>query len=957
MSEINRKDIISDDALSAPLLLAENLEKVLEKLNQIAASSKTAMAPTVAAGSAASTTKVIAQLSEEQKQLVGIQNQVNRVIAQTNTEYIAQTKVLNQVKQSLKEKTVLGDRDARSLNKQNASLIELQAALAKNRKEYGSLRTEEERASKAGQELLKVVQTQAVAVKELNESQGKYTDNVGDYQNAFKKLNDELKQAKDELAGVGATLGTDSEEFAAATIRAGELQDQINNINESSRAVSASPFENLGNSFDLVTGKLAALDFGGAAESAKQFAQVSKTITLKETIQGIGDFTKSLRVMAKAILTNPLFILTAVFIGIAVAVYALRDKLKPLVIAFEAVGNAIDYVVQLGKDFLDFLGLATFAADEKAKAIIDAANRELEYIERRYSQEIKLAAAANKETIDLEIEKQRAVIAEATKGFNALVLQYQLHNGKLSEEQQKQYDEYIKIIGDANIEIQALLLIQQQKELEAEKKRQDELKALRLKEQGDYFNLLKFRLQVAIETQERIAANEKETDLARFEALRKAEGLRLELAKLEKNQALRQEGLTASGRLLILEQYNEEAASIARQGVEERTGLTDSIVEREKELHLKRLEEAKQEAADLIQIVQNRINTQVDLVKEQAVRGEITTEESVKRITAIQKQGAEDIAAANINALEAILENEDLTADERKEIEQQLFDFRSQLTDALYQQITEADKGYLEKLAEQLEAIESLYGTYASNISGLLNTLSENRIANIENEQEVLSAKQEEELALYEGNAEKQNEINEYYAKKQAALEQEKAKAQRRAAVFDKASSAIQAGIATALAVTKALPNIPLAVAVGAAGAIQVAAILAKQIPQYEKGTKNHPGGFAIVGEKGPELIEEPNKAPYLSPGRATLLDLASGAKVTNTRDTMRNLALQGITRPDSITVRKNDELRAIEKGFRSLERTVKNKKELSINFSRRGVEALIAKGHSKTNSLNEFYK
>ena len=37
------------------------------------------------------------------------------------------------------------------------------------------------------------------------------------------------------------------------------------------------------------------------------------------------------------------------------------------------MGKAVEFVVQMGKDLLDWMGLTTFAADEKAQKIADAA--------------------------------------------------------------------------------------------------------------------------------------------------------------------------------------------------------------------------------------------------------------------------------------------------------------------------------------------------------------------------------------------------------------------------------------------------------------------------------------------------------------------------------------------------------------------------------------------------------
>ena len=76
---------------------------------------------------------------------------------------------------------------------------------------------------------------------------------------------------------------------------------------------------------------------------------------------------------------------------------------------------------------------------------------------------------------------------------------------------------------------------------------------------------------------------------------------------------------------------------------------------------------------------------------------------------------------------------------------------------------------------------------------------------------------------------------------------------QQKQAKWQKGVDIAQAGIATALAITRALPNLVLAAIVGAMGAVQIATIAATPIPAYKEGTKNggHIGGLAIVGDGG----------------------------------------------------------------------------------------------------------
>lgn len=80
-----------------------------------------------------------------------------------------------------------------------------------------------------------------------------------------------------------------------------------------------------------------------------------------------------------------------------------------------------------------------------------------------------------------------------------------------------------------------------------------------------------------------------------------------------------------------------------------------------------------------------------------------------------------------------------------------------------------------------------------------------------------------------------------------------------------KALQIFEAIINTARAVAEALPNIPLSIAVGALGAVEVALILATPIPAFKKGTKGKQGsGLSLVGEEGAELVQLPHGSQVL---------------------------------------------------------------------------------------------
>lgn len=118
--------------------------------------------------------------------------------------------------------------------------------------------------------------------------------------------------------------------------------------------------------------------------------------------------------------------------------------------------------------------------------------------------------------------------------------------------------------------------------------------------------------------------------------------------------------------------------------------------------------------------------------------------------------------------------------------------------------------------------------------------------------------------------------------------------AQRKAAQYNKILSAAQIVIDTASAIMKTLGQgglyaIPIAAAIGAIGAINLAKVLSTPIPSFYTGTESAPGGFALVADRfGPELTVEPGGAMkyYSKPNTVTYLE--RGTRVFNAADTSK---------------------------------------------------------------------
>lgn len=113
-------------------------------------------------------------------------------------------------------------------------------------------------------------------------------------------------------------------------------------------------------------------------------------------------------------------------------------------------------------------------------------------------------------------------------------------------------------------------------------------------------------------------------------------------------------------------------------------------------------------------------------------------------------------------------------------------------------------------------------------------------------------------------NANKKYISEKEYEEKKAALEKKQAK-------YAKAQALINAGINTAMAIITTLAQlgatpwgIAQAAIAGAMGAAQMAIIAAKPLAQYAKGRKGGQGEYALVGEKGAEIMYVPQGASII---------------------------------------------------------------------------------------------
>lgn len=287
----------------------------------------------------------------------------------------------------------------------------------------------------------------------------------------------------------------------------------------------------------------------------------------------------------------------------------------------------------------------------------------------------------------------------------------------------------------------------------------------------------------------------------------------------------------------------------------------------------------------------------------QALREAITQkhEDEVARLT---EYYAQQRAQASIQSLEELLKNEDMSAEERQQLEDLLakakIEAEKAVTDAVIaenQRQVDADTKAFQKRMENVQKWLQVASDGLNAINDLASAIFDAKIERIEAEQdantEAGEAEQERITELVEKTVitEEEGEARKRAAadrtqKKEEELEKKKQQLKYKQAVWDKANQLAQAGINTAMSITQTAAQlgfpaaIPFIAIAGAMGAIQIATILATPIPKYAKGTKDHPGGLAIVGDGGRQEVVSYGGNMFLTPDTPTLIDMPKGAEV-----------------------------------------------------------------------------
>lgn len=467
----------------------------------------------------------------------------------------------------------------------------------------------------------------------------------------------------------------------------------------------------------------------------------------------------------------------------------------------------------------------------------------------------------------------------------------------------------------------------------------------------------------AREAQEKLNQESKEVGIQRRKAIREQNKLILEEQIKLLEETAENEDASLNERLAAFELISAKQVEIAQIEKQDKLDVTQQLLDEEKSLialqeqqaidAAKRTGKARAEAllesleavkdsGDLDAILDkeltNRLNS-IETGKNAALTAleerELSTRDKEQAIFDIEEEFRRKSLQATLaflqNKKNLITENES----ERIDIQRQISEIELQLA----QTTTDKSVSIREELNEKVI-------TLAETLFDFLNVSTENQLIALEERQARNTELEEQELESAGDNEQAKTEIRKKFQKEQEKIEEERAKVQRRQAIFQKLQAISQIGIDTAKGIGAQLPGLPftapLISAITAIGAAQIAAVVARKIPAFEKGTESAPGGIALVSEKGPELMYDPiTGAAYLTPNKPALMDVPEGAQIFDAVTTRRMMAESGSISERVINENDNRSLQRSAKrtqaGINRIENSKAAQAAQNIDYNRLG--------------------
>lgn len=364
------------------------------------------------------------------------------------------------------------------------------------------------------------------------------------------------------------------------------------------------------------------------------------------------------------------------------------------------------------------------------------------------------------------------------------------------------------------------------------------------------------------------------------------------------------------------------------------------------------------------------MSLELDELAEQYTQGLIQKEEYEKKKAEITERYGIRQTELALELLKEQLATGNLPEEVRYQLEQEIAKKEIELAEKVRDAKVNSVKETTKEIKMSFEDVLSYASDAIGSIGDLADSFSERELEKLEREQEANDEAYEKDIeriqkleetgAISKEEAEaRKRAAEEQTAAREKDLERQRQQIRERQAKYDKAVSISQAIIATALGILQTIKNVGMPAAIpfialqSALGAIQLATIISQPIPKYAKGTKDHKGGLAIVGDGGKREAVFMDGNVYATPDVPTLVNLPKHAvvmpdlsKITSAEglnsDLMMLLDKKNKRNGEGVVVNVNNDYTKLEKRMNDNSNELKQIKKLLKMQNRSTDRAMI---------------
>ena len=511
----------------------------------------------------------------------------------------------------------------------------------------------------------------------------------------------------------------------------------------------------------------------------------------------------------------------------------------------------------------------------------------------------KLAEAEGKSWQDVAKIEENGLMQQrniAVRAYNDMVRKKNAANGKISEEEQKlldemkeQWQQYDEEIEKHRQDVHIREIAEQTKQNEEKLQKQREYNQRRREEIAEAEKQLQdIRIQLMQE------GSDKEIAKINLDFDRKIAALKgksaAEIALRESLEQQRQKEIAKVNDELAAKD-REQQNELAQLRLQNDMALAESfggeyLYETRKEVLA---EQAKLEIANIEQSEKNeQLRAEKILAVNEKLKADLRELEKQHSSQVIEEAtlAAEMRIKEDENAAIAILNNENSTDEQIKAARETLANHDKNLRDIRMHEIEsqyerclineqqfqdakldierEALDAEAEIIAERTAQTQELVNNIMSFVSDMASEIFGAISDHIQQELDDL-----DELYTTDAEEAKENSEKKYLSEKE--MEDKKLELKRKAAAVEKAEAAFSIAMNTAMAIMRIWADVPkvdfgattiaMTAMAAALGATQLAMVLAKPLPKYAKGRKRGKGEYAMVGERGAELMYIPDNA------------------------------------------------------------------------------------------------